>query len=169
MTYEVTVAGQQYRVELVRRGEALTVRVNGRDFPLDAAQPTADTLSLIIAGRVFEITRERSPEVSNGELQLAIGGQRYTAEVRDPRALRSRRARSASAAGPRAIKAPMPGKVVRVLAPAGTRVESGQGVLVIEAMKMQNELKSPKDGTVRQLLATEGAAVNAGDVLAVIE
>jgi biotin carboxyl carrier protein len=169
MTYEVTVAGQQYRVELVRNGETLIVRVNGRDFPLDATQPSADTLSLIIGGCVVEITRERSPEVSNGELQLAIAGTRYTAEVRDPRALRSRGARSAAAAGPRALKAPMPGKVVRVLAPAGTRVESGEGVLVIEAMKMQNELKSPKAGVVKRIDAAEGTAVNAGDVLAVIE
>jgi biotin carboxyl carrier protein len=63
----------------------------------------------------------------------------------------------------------MPGKVVRLLVAAGDTVEAGQGLLVVEAMKMQNELKSPKKGIVRQVLAREGAAVNAGDVLAIVE
>jgi biotin carboxyl carrier protein len=63
----------------------------------------------------------------------------------------------------------MPGKVVRVLVPEGSEVEAGQGVLVVEAMKMQNELKSPKKGVIQKIVAREGAAVNAGDVLAVVE
>jgi len=63
----------------------------------------------------------------------------------------------------------MPGKIVRVLAKPGESVEAGQGVVVIEAMKMQNELKSPKKGTVSQILAQEGATVTAGEVLAIVE
>jgi biotin carboxyl carrier protein len=63
----------------------------------------------------------------------------------------------------------MPGKVVRLLVAEKAEVEAGQGVLVVEAMKMQNEIKSPKKGTVQRLVATEGANVNAGDVLAIVE
>jgi biotin carboxyl carrier protein len=63
----------------------------------------------------------------------------------------------------------MPGKIVRILAPAGTAVEAGQGVLVIEAMKMQNEMKSPKKGTIKRLTVKEGAPVEAGQVLAEVE
>ena len=63
----------------------------------------------------------------------------------------------------------MPGKVVRVLATAGAEVEAGEGILVVEAMKMQNELKSPKKGRLQKVTVSEGAAVNAGDVLAVVE
>jgi biotin carboxyl carrier protein len=63
----------------------------------------------------------------------------------------------------------MPGKVVRVLLKEESPVEAGQGVVVVEAMKMQNEIKSPKKGVVRKIVASEGAAVNAGDVLAVVE
>jgi biotin carboxyl carrier protein len=63
----------------------------------------------------------------------------------------------------------MPGKVVRVLAPEGAEVEAGQGVIVIEAMKMQNEMKSPKKGRVQKIIAPEGTAVNAGDALAIVE
>jgi pyruvate carboxylase subunit B len=67
------------------------------------------------------------------------------------------------------IKAPMPGKVVRVLAGVGTPVEAGQSVLVIEAMKMQNELKAPKTGVVKKINVAEGAAVDAGQALAEVE
>jgi biotin carboxyl carrier protein len=63
----------------------------------------------------------------------------------------------------------MPGKVVRVLLAENTAVEAGQGILVVEAMKMQNEIKSPKKGVVQKIVATQGTTVNAGDVLAVVE
>ena len=63
----------------------------------------------------------------------------------------------------------MPGKIVRVLVTEGVSIEAGAGVLVVEAMKMQNELKSPKKGTIQKILVSEGAAVNAGDVLAIVE
>ena len=82
--------------------------------------------------------------------------------------MRSRASRD-DGKGPRKLVAPMPGKVVRVLVQEGTDVEAGQGVVVVEAMKMQNEIKSPKKGVVRKLVASENAAVNAGDVLAVVE
>ena len=71
--------------------------------------------------------------------------------------------------GKKKIVAPMPGKVVRVLVKEGAEVEAGQGVVVVEAMKMQNELKSPKQGTVQKVIAVEGANVNAGDVLLIVE
>jgi len=67
------------------------------------------------------------------------------------------------------LAAPMPGKVVRLLLRQGSAVDAGGGVVVVEAMKMQNEVKSPKKGTVQKILVTEGAAVNAGDVLAIVE
>jgi biotin carboxyl carrier protein len=63
----------------------------------------------------------------------------------------------------------MPGKIVRILMAQGSEVDAGTGVLVVEAMKMQNEVKSPKKGTIQKILVTEGAAVNAGDVLAIVE
>jgi biotin carboxyl carrier protein len=71
--------------------------------------------------------------------------------------------------GPKKLTAPMPGKIVRVLVSQGSEIEAGAGVLVVEAMKMQNEIKSPKKGTIQKILVSEGAAVNAGDVLAIVE
>ena len=98
-----------------------------------------------------------------------VGHERFGAVVRDPRSLRSRRRSDSGSEGVRKVTASMPGKVIRILAPPGTAVEAGQGVLVIEAMKMQNEMKSPKKGKVKKVNVTEGAAVEAGQVLAEIE
>jgi biotin carboxyl carrier protein len=89
--------------------------------------------------------------------------------VQDPRSLKTRRAKAGSAEGPQKLTAPMPGKIVRILLREKSEVEAGQGVIVVEAMKMQNELKSPKKGVVSKVLVAEGATVNAGDALVIIE
>jgi biotin carboxyl carrier protein len=164
MIFDVSVNQRDYRVELEPQdGGAWTCRVNGEQIAVDAAQTASGVLSLLIGGESFEVIATKASQL------VAIDGVRYSVELRDPRAWRTRKSRAGAGDGPRKIVAPMPGKVVRVIAPVGTEVEQGAGVVVIEAMKMQNELKSPKKGKVVKISATEGAAVNAGDVLAVIE
>lgn len=123
-----------------------------------------DVLSLRIGNLAYEIKSER---VAN-DLYLCVGSRRFAVELRDPRSLRER-TRGREDRGPKKITAPMPGKVVRLLAREGDEVEAGRGIAVVEAMKMQNEIKSPKSGTVKKILFGEGAAVNAGDVLAIVE
>jgi biotin carboxyl carrier protein len=100
---------------------------------------------------------------------VVIDGRRYGFEVDDPRSLQGRRGAGAGTEGPRPVKAPMPGRVVRVLVEAGDEVEEGQGCVVIEAMKMQNELKSPKAGRVVRVSVVVGDTVGSGDVLVVVE
>jgi biotin carboxyl carrier protein len=102
-------------------------------------------------------------------LTLQTGLEEFTAEVADPRAWSGRRPRTLEAEGRQPVVAPMPGKVVRLLVKAGDTVEAGQGLLVVEAMKMQNEIRSPKSGVVERLLAQEGQPVNAGETLAWVE
>jgi biotin carboxyl carrier protein len=166
MLYDVTIDGRNHRVELTRSSEGgWSCRVDGEALELDAVLAEPEVLSLLVGGKALEVRRHRSPAGT----QVVIEGVAHNAEVRDPRSLRARQAAAGAAGGPRPITAPMPGKVLRVLVPEGTEVEQGQGVVVIEAMKMQNELKSPKKGRVAQMLAAEGAAVNGGDVLAVVE
>jgi biotin carboxyl carrier protein len=97
-----------------------------------------------------------------------LDGRILTFELEDPRELRSG-ARHHGRQGPMDIAAPMPGKVVRVLVSAGDDVEEGQGLVVVEAMKMQNEMKAPKDGKVVAVNAQEGASIAAGDVLVTLE
>ena len=173
MTYEVTIDGRDFQVELARGAAGFLCRVTplgkspagARDFSVDAIRAERDVLSLVIAGRSYEVKRA----LDAGGVNIAVGSTRFAAEVRDPRSLRSRRARADATEGPKRISAPMPGKVVRLLVAEKAQVEAGQGLVVIEAMKMQNELKSPKKGVVQKILVDEGSAVNPGDTLVIVE
>ena len=148
-----------------------TVRLEGRDLQVRVEED----------GSLWHIdlgdgVREASVvEVEPGVYSILLDGQSFEVrtadidiQVEDPRAPR-RSAKQASLEGPQPVIAPMPGKVVRVLASIGDAVERGQGLIVIEAMKMQNEMKSPKQGRVTSLAAVAGGTVAAGDVLATVE
>lgn len=165
MIYDVVIGEKTYRVELLRAGSSWICKLDGREFPVDVVSPQPGLLSLLINGRSYEIKQEPGATESN----VVVGQERFTTVVRDPRSLRGRRGADSGGQGARKITAPMPGKVVRILAPAGTDVETGQAVLVIEAMKMQNELKSPKQGKVSKLTVKEGDAVETGQALAEVE
>jgi biotin carboxyl carrier protein len=164
MTYDVTIDGKTYRLDLDRAENRWSCRLDGREVEVDAVLARPDVLSLRIDNRAYEVKCERVA----GEMHLWVGSSRFAVEVRDPRSLRGR-VRVVDDSAPKKITAPMPGKVVRVLVSQGSEVEAGAGVLVVEAMKMQNEIKSPKKGTVQKIFVSEGAAVNAGDVLAIVE
>jgi biotin carboxyl carrier protein len=164
MTYDVTIDGKHYQLDLARVDHGWSCRLDGRAVELDAVLVRPDVLSLRIGNSAYEVKCERAAN----DLHVWVGNVPFAAEVRDPRSLRGR-ARAQDDRGPRKLTAPMPGKIVRILASEGAEVEAGAGVLVVEAMKMQNEIKSPKKGTIQKILVGEGAAVNAGDVLAIVE
>jgi biotin carboxyl carrier protein len=164
MLYDITIDGKKYRLDLNRADGRWSCRLDGREFEIDPILTRPDVLSLRIGDLSYEVKSER---VAN-ELHLWVGSTCFAVEVRDPRSLRGR-TRAGDDHGPRKITAPMPGKVVRLLVREGDEVEPGQGVVVVEAMKMQNEIKSPKKGSIQKILVSEGAAVNAGDVLAIVE
>jgi biotin carboxyl carrier protein len=164
MTYDVTIEGKNYRIELNHSEGHWQCRLDESPIEIDAVLARRDVLSIIMNGKAYEVKRERTPT----DMHLWVGSSRYAATVRDPRSLRSR-ASADDGRGPRKLIAPMPGKVVRVLVEENAEVDVGQGLLVVEAMKMQNEIKSPKKGVVRKMVAAEGASVSAGDVLAVVD
>jgi biotin carboxyl carrier protein len=164
MTYDIAIDGKSYRLDLNRADGSWSCRVDGREVEVDAVLARPDVLSLRIGNQAYEVKCERVA----GDMHLWVGSARFAAEVRDPRSLRGR-VRAVDDHGPKKLIAPMPGKIVRVLVSQGAEVEAGTGVLVVEAMKMQNEIKSPKKGTIQKILVSEGAAVNAGDVLAIVE
>ena len=166
MTFDVIVDGKTHHLELTEGARTWRCKVDDQMIEVDAALTARDVMSVLIGGDAFEIKRERSLQ---GELHLVIGSARYAVEVQDPRSLRTRRASGGGETGPQKITAPMPGKIVRVMVAEGDEVKAGQGVIVMEAMKMQNEMKSPKDGKVQKILTSEGSTVNPGDTLAVIE
>jgi biotin carboxyl carrier protein len=164
MIYDVAIDGKSHRLELNRVDSRWSCRLDGREVEVDAVLARPSVLSLRIGNLAYEIKCERV----SAETHVWVGSARFSAEVRDPRSLRGRLS-PVDDRGPRKLTAPMPGKVVRVLVAQGAQVESGTGVLVVEAMKMQNEIKSPRKGTIQKILVSEGAAVNAGDVLAIVE
>jgi len=164
MTYDISVNGKNYRLDLTQSDNAWSCRLDGNAVKVDAVLARPNVLSLFIGNKAYEVKCERV----GSDVHIWVGSRRFAAEVRDPRSLRSR-IRVADDQGPKKLNAPMPGKVVRVLLKQGDQVEAGAGVLVVEAMKMQNEVKSPKKGTIQKILVSEGAAVNAGDVLAIVE
>lgn len=152
-------------MELARASAGWHCKLNGRDLPLDVVSLQNGILSILVEGKSYEIKQETTATQTN----IVVGSRRFPAVVRDPRSLRSRRRADSGDEGLKKVIAPMPGKVVRILAPAGTAVEFGQGIIVIEAMKMQNEMKSPKTGIVKKINIAEGAAVEAGQALAEVE
>jgi biotin carboxyl carrier protein len=165
MVYEVIVGGKLHRLELERTVGGWECHLDGIPIHIDALIPRRDVLSLLVDGRAYEIKREQTAT----DLHMWVGSTRFAVEVRDPRSLRSRQKANGDEKGPRKILAPMPGRVVRLLVGENSDVEAGQGIVVVEAMKMQNEIKSPKKGVVKRILATPGAAVNPGDILAIVE
>jgi biotin carboxyl carrier protein len=162
MTLWLEVDGKRVRVEFpATSGANLACTVDGRETVVDARFLEPGVLSLIVAGRQIRCVLDGDSAV--------IAGRRIPFARFDPRSLEARRATGDAADGPRAVKAPMPGRVVRVLVSAGDTVEQGAGVIVIEAMKMQNELRSPKAGRVARVAVVIGDTVQSGDLLAVIE
>src|SRR5882672_262913 len=170
MKFEVQITGPFGKrtrvVELERDANHWKIKLDGQPVDADVAEISQNTISILLHGESHEI---RIAPSSEGKLNIQTGTQEFTAEVIDPRAWSGRRHSHAELEGRQQILAPMPGKVVRVLVRAGEKVEAGQGLLVVEAMKMQNEIRSPKTGTVERLLVNEGQPVNAGEILAWID
>jgi biotin carboxyl carrier protein len=138
--------------------------IDGRRVEADAVRISPGVYSILLDGRSLEIR----VETLAGGLLLRTASREYRVDIVDPRSWRRGRSGGIDLAGRQQISAPMAGKIVRVLISQGQHVESGQGLLVVEAMKMQNEIRSPKTGTVERLAAKEGETINAGEVLAVI-
>ncbi len=150
-------------VEWTRAGGRFEFRIDGRIVEADVAEIGGGIYSFLACGRSIEVRVDSSGSI----LRISAGGREFVASVRDPRRFR-KGSGAVLSEGRQQITASMPGKVIRVLVQAGEKVKAGQGIVVVEAMKMQNEVKSPKAGSIEKLFVTEGQAVNAGDALAVV-
>ncbi|MFY9688525.1 MAG: biotin/lipoyl-containing protein [Candidatus Acidiferrales bacterium] len=168
MKLTIELDGKTRTVEIgsdaMRGAAGLLCTVDGRAVPADAIEVAPGIYSILIEGASFEVR----VEPSGIGLRITSAGREYAAQIRDPRQWRRNRGAAEEAEGSQRVVAPMPGKVVRVLVKAGETVEAGKGILVVEAMKMQNEVRSPKSGKVERILVSEGQTVSAGDVLAIV-
>jgi biotin carboxyl carrier protein len=170
MTFEVDVNGRN-RVVSVERAAAGRYRVvvDGRPHDVDAARVGSFGLSLLLDGGSVSREVEVAPAGGPGEMLVRIDGRIVAATVNGRRTGRGAADGGTLARGVQSVVAPMPGRVVRVLVAAGDAVTARQPVVVVEAMKMENELRSPKAGRVKDVEVAEGASVEAGRVLIVIE
>jgi biotin carboxyl carrier protein len=166
MKLEVQIAGRSRAVELERVMEGWRAKLDGREVTADLVEITPGTFSILLDGRSFEVRIQALP--ASGTLRIQSGSEEFAVEIIDSRAQRRRRGGPIDAEGSQQVLAPMPGKVVHVLVKAGDKVQRNQGLLVVEAMKMQNEIRSPKTGMVERVLVAEGQRVDAGDVLAIV-
>jgi biotin carboxyl carrier protein len=163
------VAGEKYQLSMEQADASVVADIEGRRYEARVRETGPGTYLLITDGRVYEcrVNRGRGKREA---FEVGIGSHAYAVTLADPKRLRSAQMSGAHDADASVqIVAPMPGKVVRVLVETGAQVEAGDGLVIVEAMKMQNEMKSPRAGTVTALHAEAGATVNAGDLLVVVE
>ena len=170
MKLNAEIDGEKVALEVRRESGRVFAEVGGQRYELEAHALGAGEYLLLQGGRVYECRVGGAQGArGRGSLVVSVGAGEYAVTLTDPKHLRGARVAGGHDAGRAQVAAPMPGKVVRVLVERGQAVEAGAGLVVVEAMKMQNELKSPKSGTVVELRVEAGATVNAGELLAVIE
>jgi biotin carboxyl carrier protein len=174
MKYSVAINGRERALELTG-GERLSCRLDGEPFEAEAVEIQPGVFSLLLGGKSFQVRVAPAAGASGdgaaaspGNYAVQVDGSSYSVAVNDPRRRPRDRGRSALE-GKQNITAPMPGKVVRILVSEGQSVESGQGLIVVEAMKMQNEIRSRAAGSIQKILVREGQAVNAAETLLIME
>ena len=163
------IAGAKQELEIRREGARAWATVDGRSYEVEVHEPEPGVYLLTMGGGVYECRVGGGAQAARGMSEVHVRGGVYEVALTDPKRLRGARGAGAEASGRAQVTASMPGKVVRVLVEVGASVEAGEGLIAVEAMKMQNELKSPKAGTVVEVRAEAGATVRAGDVLVVVE
>ena len=168
MKLHVTIADYQTDIQIRDEDSRVVAAIDGRRYELDMLESGAGNYLVIADGRVFDCRVEGRPE-SGKPVDVVVGTTHYTVTLTDPKRLRGAGGMVGHGDDVARIVAPMPGKVVRVMVAVGDQVNAGAGIVVVEAMKMQNEIKTPKAGKVTTLHAELGATVNAGEVLAVVE
>ncbi|MGE0130299.1 MAG: biotin/lipoyl-containing protein [Blastocatellales bacterium] len=166
MKLELEIDGQMIEAEFTFAEDSAQLTFGGATHTAQVSEPEPGLFTVIINNRVYRCALEKLP---NGSAEVVVNGKRIPAAVRDKKHMRGQAGAGAGASGRINLTSPMPGKVVRVLLSAGDEVAAHQGVLVVEAMKMQNEVQSPKAGKVAEIKVAEGQTVNAGEILAVIE
>jgi biotin carboxyl carrier protein len=168
MKLSAEVTGESHQIQLERTESGVSAEIDGRRYELGLRDLGGGEYLLKNGESIYDChinAGHQKPEI----IKVTLRGVTHVIRVVDQKRLRSGEAATQHDKGSVEIVAAMPGKVIRVLTEVGNQVETGTGIVVVEAMKMQNEMKSPKAGKVISISATPGATVNAGEVLAVIE
>lgn len=165
MKLQCEINGEHQEIEIRQAGREVSAIIGGREYLVDVSEPESGVFLLKHENAVYQA----SVSGNSPDYGVQLRGKEFHAKIIDPKKLRGTGSASDDESGRAEIRTAMPGKVVRTLKSVGDTVEKGDGVIVVEAMKMQNEMKSPKEGTVTEIKFGEGDTVGAGDVLVVIE
>ena len=168
MQYEFEIGGRRLQVAVTRAGDGFAVSVDGHTRQIDAVRIDRHTLSLLV-DNVWSNDVSIASDPVSGALDVHVGGTPIAVAPNGRRHSRRGDDAAGSGSGPQRIVAPMPGKVVRVLVKTGDPVAAKQPVVVVEAMKMENELRAGRPGTVAEIHVREGMSVDAGALLLVIQ
>ncbi len=168
MQFDIEIGGRTRQVAVTRAGGGFIVSVDGAAWPVNVARIDRHTLSLLIGERHISHEVSVVPDAAAGRLTVRVGASLVSVGLNDRRGPSRKDDSGRPATGPQRVVAAMPGKVVRVLASPGDVVRASQGLIVLEAMKMENELRAPRDGTVTAVHVREGMSVDAGTLLVVI-
>ncbi|MEO8596792.1 MAG: biotin/lipoyl-containing protein [Candidatus Solibacter sp.] len=161
----LTIDGRSESIDLISPAPGCRFQLGDaapREANVKVAEPGVYTI--LLDGRSYDVFVEDAPS----GMVVSVEGHRFEIEARDPRRW-SRKAAAAGMGAVQSIVSPMPGKVIRVLAAPGDQVAAGQDIVIVEAMKMQNELKAARAGKVLTVPAREGHTVSAGELLATLE
>lgn len=167
MKYYVDVDGQTIELDFQEEGEQLLVQLGGRRFTLDLREVSPPSLfSLLVDNRSYDLLVESRGD----EFDILIGSEMFHLKVQDEwaRRLANIQRKAQVESGEVAVKAPMPGAVVAVEVSPGDEVKRGQGLVILAAMKMENEIKAPRDGRVASVDVEAGQTVEQGRTLVVI-
>ena len=164
----VKIGDRARDVGIERHGEEVLARVDGREYRLSVLEPQRGVFSFLPLGEGGRSVEAIVSE-SEGVYRVRAGARLFEASIERPGQAGASRRSSDGPGGRLVLKSIMPGRIVRVLVEPGAAVSRGQGIIVVEAMKMENEIGSPGDGVVRQIFAAAGDRVEAGTPLAVIE
>lgn len=175
MRFIATIDEQEHVVVVDDHGTGqghYTMTLDGHSYEVDAQLMKSQIVSMLIDHKSYDVDVERrSKEPLDGSLAVRVRGRVIRFAMLDERRHKMKEAQSTrfDAGGASGVQSPMPGKVIQILVREGDAVSEGQGVIVVEAMKMENELRAPRSGTVASLRVKEGAAVEAGALLLTIE
>lgn len=167
MKLKSEVGDEKYGVEISRTGNSVRARIDDREYLLEVSEPESGVYLIKNGGKIYEAIV--SGESTETAAKVNIRGSEFDIHLIDPKRLRGAGSVDSHSEGLAEIRTAMPGKVVRIILEVGAEVQKGDAVIVVEAMKMQNELKSPKAGILKEISVSEGATVAAGEILALID
>jgi biotin carboxyl carrier protein len=176
MIFEVAIGDKVRTVAIVRKGGLLHVDLDGRTHVVDARRVSDSVISMLLQldganTPSRSIDAAFAAQQAAGDFDVHLEGLTIPVQIRPAGSFgrQKKEGAGAQATGPQRVTAPMPGKVVRVLVKPGDDVKARQGLVVVEAMKMENELRAARDGRVREVAVTEGQSVDAGALLLMVE